>query len=153
MSKLNNATLLRERKGRYIKRLLHDIFNIGPDISPKLPYQARQRSWRADTRDINVDLSYPYTNSCFGMLWNYTAWLMLISFCDIRFMNDFESVCEYWSINVFEKHFKMPPNISYIIDHFGWHHNAIFELNDCLTDSKSFMKRMSQKLISINHAV
>jgi hypothetical protein len=22
---------------------------------------------------INVDLSYPYTNSCFGMLWNYTA--------------------------------------------------------------------------------
>ena len=22
---------------------------------------------------INVDLSYPYTNSCFGMLLNYTA--------------------------------------------------------------------------------
>jgi hypothetical protein len=82
---------------------------------------------------INVDLSYPYANSCFGMLWNYTAWLMLIGFCGIRFMNDFESVCEYWSINVFEKHFKMPPNISYIIDHFGWHHNAIFELNDCFS--------------------
>ena len=32
----------------YIKRLLHDIFHIGPDISPRLPYQARQRSWRAD---------------------------------------------------------------------------------------------------------
>ena len=31
-----------------IKRLLHDIFHIGPVISPRLPYQARQRSWRAD---------------------------------------------------------------------------------------------------------
>ena len=33
------------------KRLLHDIFHIGPGISPRLKYQARQRSWRADTRD------------------------------------------------------------------------------------------------------
>ena len=32
----------------YIERLLHDIFHIGPGISPRLPYQARQRSWRAD---------------------------------------------------------------------------------------------------------
>ena len=31
-----------------IERLLHDIFHIGPGISPKLPYEARQRSWRAD---------------------------------------------------------------------------------------------------------
>ena len=30
------------------KRLLHDLFHIGPGISPRLPYQARQRSWRAD---------------------------------------------------------------------------------------------------------
>ena len=30
------------------KRLLHDIFHIGPGISPRLPYQSRQRSWRAD---------------------------------------------------------------------------------------------------------
>ena len=30
------------------KRLLHDIFHIGPGISPRLPYQARQRSWSAD---------------------------------------------------------------------------------------------------------
>ena len=30
------------------KRSLHDIFHIGPGISPRLPYQARQRSWRAD---------------------------------------------------------------------------------------------------------
>ena len=35
----------------YNKRLLHDIVHIGPGISPRLPYQARQRSWRADTRD------------------------------------------------------------------------------------------------------
>jgi hypothetical protein len=26
----------------YYKRLLHDIFHIGPGISPRLPYQARQ---------------------------------------------------------------------------------------------------------------
>jgi hypothetical protein len=31
-----------------IKRLLHDIFHIGPGINPRLPYQARQWSWRAD---------------------------------------------------------------------------------------------------------
>jgi hypothetical protein len=30
------------------KRLLHDIFHIGPCISPRLPCQARQRSWSAD---------------------------------------------------------------------------------------------------------
>jgi hypothetical protein len=30
------------------KRLLHDIFHIGPGINPRLLYQARQRSWRAD---------------------------------------------------------------------------------------------------------
>jgi hypothetical protein len=30
------------------KRLLHDIFHIDPGISPRLPYQARQRRWRAD---------------------------------------------------------------------------------------------------------
>jgi hypothetical protein len=30
------------------KRLLHDLFHIGPGISPRLPYQAWQRSWRAD---------------------------------------------------------------------------------------------------------
>jgi hypothetical protein len=33
----------------YNKRLLHGIFHIGPGISPRLPYQARQRSWSADT--------------------------------------------------------------------------------------------------------
>jgi hypothetical protein len=40
------------------KRLLHDIFHIGPGISPRLPYQARyqarQRSWRADMGRVNV---------------------------------------------------------------------------------------------------
>jgi hypothetical protein len=39
-----------------IKRLLHEYFHIGLGISPRLPYQARQRSWtndmsRADIRD------------------------------------------------------------------------------------------------------
>ena len=30
------------------KRLLHDIFHIGPGINQRHPYQAQQRSWRAD---------------------------------------------------------------------------------------------------------
>ena len=30
------------------KRLLHDIFHIGPGISSRLPYQAQERSWMAD---------------------------------------------------------------------------------------------------------
>ena len=29
------------------KRLLHNIFHIGPGISSRLPYQARERSWVA----------------------------------------------------------------------------------------------------------
>jgi hypothetical protein len=32
----------------YIKRLIYDIFHIDPGINPRLPYQARQWSWRAD---------------------------------------------------------------------------------------------------------
>ena len=32
----------------YFKRLLYDIFYIGPGMSPRLPYEARQRRWRAD---------------------------------------------------------------------------------------------------------
>jgi hypothetical protein len=39
-----------------IKRLLHDIFHIGPGISPRLPYQARQQSWRADISSNNKTL-------------------------------------------------------------------------------------------------
>jgi hypothetical protein len=30
------------------KRLIHDILHIGSGVSPRLPYQARPRSWRAD---------------------------------------------------------------------------------------------------------
>ena len=30
------------------KSLLHDILHIGPGISPRLSYQARERSWRAN---------------------------------------------------------------------------------------------------------
>jgi hypothetical protein len=30
------------------KKLLHDIFHIGPGMNPRLQYQARQRSWRSD---------------------------------------------------------------------------------------------------------
>jgi hypothetical protein len=37
-----------------IKRLLDDIFHIGPGISPRLSYQARQRSWRADMGRENM---------------------------------------------------------------------------------------------------
>ena len=40
--------LSKSKSDGYTKRLLYDIFHIGPGISPRLPYQARQRSWRAD---------------------------------------------------------------------------------------------------------
>jgi hypothetical protein len=55
-----------------IKRLLHDIFHIGPGISPRLPYQARQRSWRADMGRglIPVVLILdPYQPSSPGTIW------------------------------------------------------------------------------------
>jgi hypothetical protein len=32
----------------YFKRLLYKIFYIGPSMSPKFPYEARERSWRAE---------------------------------------------------------------------------------------------------------
>ena len=32
----------------YFKRLLYKIFYIGPSMSPRFPYEARERSWRAD---------------------------------------------------------------------------------------------------------
>jgi hypothetical protein len=35
------------------KRLLHEIFHIDPGISPRLPYQTRQRSCRADTISLH----------------------------------------------------------------------------------------------------
>jgi hypothetical protein len=40
------------KKNKNNKRLLHDIFHIGPGISPRLPYQARQRTslYRSTTR-------------------------------------------------------------------------------------------------------
>jgi hypothetical protein len=40
--------LSKSKSDGYTKRLLHDIFHIGPGISPRFPYQTQQRSWRAD---------------------------------------------------------------------------------------------------------
>jgi hypothetical protein len=65
---------------RINKRLLHDIFHIDPGNSPRLPYQARQRSWRADMgrglisdfKNIqnNVDL-YNDVKNCFCFIIQY----------------------------------------------------------------------------------
>jgi hypothetical protein len=54
-------------------RSLHDIFHIGPGISPRLPYQSRQRRWRADMgrglkfyfRNLSVQRSFmQYKSQC-----------------------------------------------------------------------------------------
>jgi hypothetical protein len=41
-----------------IKRLLHDIFHIGPGISPRPPYQARQRQGRYGKFHVIIFLSH-----------------------------------------------------------------------------------------------
>ena len=46
--KLMHVIIVSYQSTLYNKRLLHDIFHIGPGISPRLPYQAQQRCWRAD---------------------------------------------------------------------------------------------------------
>jgi hypothetical protein len=42
------TTIIARNMQIYNKRLLHYIFYIGPGINPRLRYEPRQRSWRAD---------------------------------------------------------------------------------------------------------
>jgi len=62
------------------KRLLHDMFHIGPGINPRLPYQARQRSWRVDMGRGLIPGTI-WKNSCHNFFithWPFTciAWLL-----------------------------------------------------------------------------
>ena len=43
-----HTLILTDYSGSNNKRLLHDIFHIGPGFGTRPPYQARQQSWRAD---------------------------------------------------------------------------------------------------------
>jgi hypothetical protein len=56
-----------------IKRLLHDIFHIGPGISPWLPYQARQRCWRSDMGRGLIPGTI-WKISCHNLLITYLHW-------------------------------------------------------------------------------
>jgi hypothetical protein len=58
-----------------IKRLLHDIFHIGPGISPRLPYEARQRSWRADMGRGLIP----------GTIWKISCHNLFITYCTLTF--------------------------------------------------------------------
>ena len=58
-----------------IKRLLHDIFHIGPGISPRLPYEARQRSWRADMGRGLIP----------GTIWKISRHNLFITYCTLTF--------------------------------------------------------------------
>ena len=86
-----------------IKRLLHDIFHIGPNIRPRLPYQARQRSW-------GVDMDRGLIT---GPIWKIPSHNLFITY----FTLTFSSVDFYITEKIFEmkncenKSFVQLPNI------------------------------------------
>jgi hypothetical protein len=60
-----------------IKRLSHTIFHIGHSISPRLPYQARQRScWRADMGRGLITAT----------IWNISCHNLLITYFTLTFI-------------------------------------------------------------------
>jgi hypothetical protein len=80
-----------------IKRLLRDIFHIGPGISPRLPYQARQRSWRADM-DRGLIPGTIWKISCHNLFITYFVEVPLPSerSCIISCLR-----FSYWSLELF----------------------------------------------------
>jgi len=62
-----------------IKILLYEIFHIGPGISPivRLPYQARQLSWRADMGRGLIP----------GTIWKITCHNLFITYFTLTFFN------------------------------------------------------------------
>ena len=71
------------------KRLLHDIFHIGPGIRPKLPYQARQRSWRTDMGRRLIP----------GTIWKISCHDLFITYFTLTF---FSSIEVYVAEKIFE---------------------------------------------------
>jgi hypothetical protein len=84
-----------EGRGQYCfsvlhnKRLLHDIFHIGPGISPRLPYQARQRSWRDDMGRGLIP----------GTIWKISCHNLFITYFTLTF---FSSIDFYMAEKIFE---------------------------------------------------
>ena len=66
------------------KRLLHDIFHIGPGISPRLPYQARQRSWRADMGRRLIP----------GTIWKISCHILFITYFTLTFSKHWLLYCK-----------------------------------------------------------
>ena len=66
------------------KKLLHDIFHIGPGISPRLPYQARQRSWRADIGRGLIP----------GTIWKISCHNLLITYFTLTFSKHWHLYCK-----------------------------------------------------------
>ena len=65
------------------KRLLHDIFHIGPSISPRLPCQSRQRSWRVDMGRGLIP----------GTIWKISCHNLLITYFTLTFFKHWHLYC------------------------------------------------------------
>ena len=71
------------------KRLLYDIFHISPGIHPRLPYQARQRSWRAD-------MGWGWIP---GTIWKISCHNLFITYFTLTFPKHW---LLYWIYKIFE---------------------------------------------------
>ena len=71
------------------KRLLHDIFHIGPGISPGLPYQARQRSCRADMGRGLIP----------GTIWKISCHNLFITYFTLTFFQALTFILQKRSMN------------------------------------------------------
>jgi hypothetical protein len=67
-----------------IKRLLHDIFHIGPGISQRLPYQARQRSWGGDMSQRLIP----------GTIWKISCHNLFITYFTLTFSKHWYWYCK-----------------------------------------------------------
>jgi hypothetical protein len=77
------------------KRLLHDIFHIGTGISPRLPYQARQRSWRVDMGQGLIP----------GTIWKISCHNLFITYFTLTFSKHWLLYCKknLWTDKIFKR--------------------------------------------------
>ena len=68
----------------HTKRLLHDIFHIGPGISLRLPYQAWQWNWRADMDRGLIP----------GMIWKISCHNLFITYFTLTFSKHWLLYCK-----------------------------------------------------------
>ena len=70
------------------KRLLNDIFHIDPGISPRLPYQAPERSW----------LAYMGQGLTPGTIWKMSCHNLFVTYFTVTF----SSIYFYIAVKIFE---------------------------------------------------